>query len=39
MDGLAAGIIAITSFACGIFCFINGNMEGIAPFAILFAIC
>ncbi len=39
MDGLAAGIIAIASFACGIFCFINGNMEGIAPFAILFAIC
>jgi phospho-N-acetylmuramoyl-pentapeptide-transferase len=39
MDGLAAGIIAISSFACGIFCYINGNMEGIAPFAILLAIC
>lgn len=39
MDGLAAGIIAIASFCCGIFCFINGNNEAIAPFAILFAMC
>lgn len=35
MDGLAAGILAIASFSCMVFGFINGRMEVIPPFAIL----
>lgn len=35
MDGLAAGIIFIASLFCGIFAYINGNIAGILPFAIL----
>ncbi len=39
MDGLAAGIIAIASFSCMIFCYINGNMMNIAPFTLILALC
>ncbi|MDR0900722.1 MAG: glycosyltransferase family 4 protein [Methanobrevibacter sp.] len=38
MDGLATGIIAIASSACGIFCFIHGDIGAILPFALLAAI-
>lgn len=38
MDGLASGIIAIASFACVIFGFINGNNGAILVFMILTAI-
>ena len=39
MDGLAAGIVAIASFSCMIFCYINGNVENMAPFALILALC
>ena len=38
MDGLASGIIFIASLFCGIFTYINGNIEAILPFAILTAL-
>ncbi|KZX16240.1 phospho-N-acetylmuramoyl-pentapeptide-transferase [Methanobrevibacter cuticularis] len=38
MDGLSSGIVAIASIACGVFAFINGNIEAIMPFALLSAI-
>lgn len=38
MDGLATGIILIASLFCGIFAYINGNIEAISPFAILTAL-
>ena len=39
MDGLAAGIIAIASFACCIYGFISGDLTKMTPFVILSAIC
>lgn len=39
MDGLAAGILAIASFSCILFGYINGNPTTYGPFAILTGIC
>lgn len=39
MDGLAAGIIAIASFACCIYGYIFGNPTALYPFGLLTAIC
>ena len=39
MDGLAAGIVAIASFSSMIFCYLNGNLMNMAPFALLLRIC
>lgn len=38
MDGLAAGIIAIASFANVIFLYLSGNIEGMVPFVLLTAL-
>ena len=39
MDGLAAGIVALASIACCIYCYLFGHLEGLPPFLILAAIC
>ena len=38
MDGLASGIIFIASLFCGVFSFINGNIDAVLPFTILAAL-
>ena len=39
MDGLAAGIIAIASFACCVYGYMFGNPAALYPFGLLTAIC
>ena len=39
MDGLAAGIIAIASFACCVYGYMFGNPSALYPFGLLTAIC
>ena len=39
MDGLAAGIIAIASFACCLYGYMFGNLSALYPFGLLGAIC
>ena len=39
MDGLAAGIIAIASFACCVYGYMFGNPTALYPFGLLTAIC
>lgn len=39
MDGLAAGIIAIASFACCLYGYVIGNIAIVYPFIIIVALC